>query len=106
MEKVIVLSSPLLEQAYSVAQRKGVEIETLVTEWVRRGLSDEEQTTSKMLETRRKLQEFARRMRPSIDLDEEMRQIRKEVGDVIEANQEFVDLVTSGATDRKWEQTP
>lgn len=92
MEKVITLPEPLLQQASEAARQKGIEVDALVIEAVERYL--EEQREYRVSEARRKLREFAERMKPSKNFFDGLAEARQQAYDTIMANQEWFDRLS------------
>ena len=97
MEKVITLPEPLLQQASETARRKGIEVNALVIEAVERYL--EEQRKEPILEVRKELRRLLRHKKKTVDFMEEVHQARAWAREVEEANQGWIDLVTSQSTE-------
>lgn len=97
MEKVITLPEPLLQQASEVARQKGVEVDALVIEAVERYL--EEQRGEPISEARKELRKLLQRKKETVNFEEEVHQARAWAREVEEANQDWIDLVTSQDTE-------
>jgi hypothetical protein len=97
MEKIITLPEPLLQQASETARQKGIEVDVLVIEAVERYL--EEQREEPTSEARKELRMLLWRKRKTVDFMEEVHQARARAREVEEANQDWIDLVTSQGTE-------
>jgi hypothetical protein len=93
MEKVITLPEPLLQQASEAARQKGMEVDAPVIEAVERYL--EEQWEEPVSEARKELRELLRHKKKTVNFMKEVHQARAWAREVEEANQDWIDLVTS-----------
>ena len=97
MEKVITLPEPLLQQVSETARQKGIEVDALVIEAVERYL--QEQQEEPVSEARKELRKLLERKKKTVDFMEEVHQARAWAREVEEANQDWIDLVTSQGTE-------
>jgi len=98
MEKGITLPEPLLRQASETARQKGIEVDALVIEAVERYL--QEQQEEPVSEARKELRKLLERKKKTVDFMEEVHQARAWAREVEEANQDWIDLVTSQGSER------
>jgi hypothetical protein len=98
MERVIILPEPLLQQASETARQKGIEVDALVIEAVERYL--QEQQEEPVSEARKELRKLLERKKKTVDFMEEVHQARAWAREVEEANQDWIDLVTSQGSER------
>jgi hypothetical protein len=87
----------LLQQASETARQKGIEVDVLVIEAVERYL--EEQREEPTSEARKELRKLLWRKKKTVDFMEEVHQARARAREVEEANQDWIDLVTSQSTE-------
>lgn len=99
MEKVITLPESLLQQASETARQKGIEVDALVIEAVKRYL--EEQREEPISEARRKLRELTKRMKPSENFFDGLAEARHQAYDTIMANQEWFNLTAGETTEQE-----
>jgi hypothetical protein len=77
---VIVLPEPLQKEAEALAKHEGIDLQALVVRAVEHFLREQQQPVPRVLEARQRLQELNRRkLKPDVDIVEEVRQVRAQV---------------------------